>query len=351
MAEQAVQAEVQQTPTPVVIVPQQELSAEDRMWAAANPSPERPRAPDGKFLPQNPQAQVAPESAEQPAQEAQTEQQTAEQPPAESEHIAWDEVKDVKVKIPMKVDGKEWEEEVTLEQLRSERMRQTDYTRKTQELAEHRRQIEQQVQQAAMQQRTQYVQALQAQQRALMETVAPELQGMTQERWTQLANDDPAAFVRLQNRVQQVNQAFGNIQQRIDMAQRQQAEQEQQITANAIQEAKQKIAESIPDWNDDLYQAVMKRGVETYGFSQQEMTSAYDDRFIRLMADAHKYRQMMEQKPAIEKKVQAVPPVLRPGNKPQQGNRGAELLKQAREQARSSKTLDSAADLFKAMGF
>lgn len=130
MAE-AVQEQQQTHPQqPVQQQPAAELDMSDEaiIGRALDASPLPQRDPQtGRFLPQQQAQQQA--NAEQQApvtEEVKPEAAVAEAEPdkqaAADEPVKWDEVKDVKIKVPMKDGEKEWEEEVTLEQLRAERM-------------------------------------------------------------------------------------------------------------------------------------------------------------------------------------------------------------------------------------
>src|SRR5688500_11072402 len=80
---------------------------------------EKPRDPaTGRFLSEKPEAPAeekpaAENTEEKPAEEAKPDEAAEEQP-------KWDDLKNVKLKIPMKQGDKEWEEELSLEQLREE---------------------------------------------------------------------------------------------------------------------------------------------------------------------------------------------------------------------------------------
>lgn len=345
--QQPSQPEQQQQPVDVKSLP-----IEERLMRVMEPrQAERPRTEQGRFAPQNPQVQPEPQ-AEQQTQEQPSgnEQQTAETQPDESDVVNWDEVREVKVKVPLKRGEQTWDEELSLDQLREGYLRTKDYIAKTQEVSAQQKAYEANVQQAVARERQTYIQTLQTLQRTVVDSIDPELRGMTQEKWTQLANDDPAAYVRLQNRAQQVQSTLGSIGAQIQQQQRMQEAQEKHLEYQAIEEAKRKVAE-IPDWNENLYQAVLKRGVETYGFTPDEMTRAYDDRFIRMMVDLEKYHKMQEQKPAVEKRMQSVPQVLKPGNVKPKQNAAVEKLRQARERLKTSGTTETVADVFKNMGF
>lgn len=308
---------------------------------------DRPRDEHGRFVAQQQAQEQA--NANQPAQTQTAAEQSAEPEkeaeaaPGEQETVKWDEVKDVKIKVPMKADGKEWEEEVTLEQLRSERMMQADYTRKTQEIAERERLAQTHAQQAVEKERGQYLEALGALKKTIQQAAAPEFGNVD---WNKLAAENPAEYVRLSNRAREFNEAMQRVAFEEEKVQKQQAEERDKRLAQAVSESQVKLREAIPTWNDDLYQSLLKRGVDTYGFKPDEMGQVWDHRIMRVLHDAHQWRAMQDGKPLAEKKVVTVPNVLKPGNaKPKVDPKAQELQQNRARLAANGNDMDAAAAL------
>jgi hypothetical protein len=327
------------------IEPQVPLDMSDEaVIGRAMDTPMPPRDAQGRFVGQQQaeaQAQATPPATETPPEQQteQTTEQKAETP--EQEVVKWDEVKDVKIKVPMKVGDKEWEDEVTLEQLRSERMMQSDYTRKTQEVAERERQADAKAQQAVEKERGQYLEALQALQKAVQQAATPELANVD---WNKLAAENPAEYVRLSNRAREVNEAMQRIRFEEEKVQTQQSKDQKARLDQAVSESQVKLKEAIPQWNDDLYQSLLKRSYDTYGFKPDEMSNIWDHRIMRVLHDAHQWRAMQEGKPLAEKKVVNVPNVLRPGNaKPKVDPKTQELTKARAALAANGNDMDAAA--------
>lgn len=343
-------AEVAQQPVeqPQVQPQQAELDMSDEaIMGRAMGTPLPPRDEQGRFLPQQQaeaQANATP-AAETPPAEAKP---AAETPPAdatqpEQEVVKWDEVKDVKIKVPMKDGDKEWEEEVSLEQLRAERMMQADYTRKTQEVAERERQADAKAQQAVEKERSQYLEALGALHAAVQQAATPELANVD---WNKLAAENPAEYVRLSNRAREVNEAMQRIRFEEEKVQSQQSKERQARLDQAVAESQKKLKEAIPTWNDDLYQSLLKRGVDTYGFKYDEMGEVWDHRIMRVLHDAHQWQAMQQGKPLAEKKVVTVPNVLRPGNaKPKVDQKVQELQQTRTRLTANPNDIDAAAAL------
>jgi hypothetical protein len=308
---------------------------------AANTPPRDPTT--GRFLPQQQAQAQANAETEKPAEQTE-EAQPAETATDESEEaVKWDEVKDVKIKVPMKDGEKVWEEEVTLEQLRAERMMQSDYTKKTQEIAQRERQAQEATQQAVDKERTQYLEALGALRKSVQQAAMPEFGNVD---WNKLAAENPGEYVRLSNRAREFNEAMQRVAFEEEKVQAQQSKERQSRLDQAVAESRVKLKEEIPTWNDDLYQSLLKRGVDTYGFKPDEMSQVWDHRIMRVLHDAHQWQAMQQGKPLAEKKVVTVPNVLRPGNaKPKVDPKTQELTKTRERLAANGNDMDAAAAL------
>ena len=174
------------------------------------------------------------------------------------------------------VDGSEIE--VTQDELINGYSRQQDYTRKTQELANQRKTIEQQAQE--LQQRD----AIYAQ---LLPKMEAQLKGelVNEPDWDSLYNDDPIAFVR-------EKQLWDEKKEKLKAAEAENARlaeesyaQQQQLIAQQVQEGQQKILEIIPEWkNAEVAQqeklAIRDYGINVLGYLPQEMDAIYDYRAL-----------------------------------------------------------------------
>ena len=174
------------------------------------------------------------------------------------------------------VDGSEIE--VTQDELINGYSRQQDYTRKTQELANQRKTIEQQAQELAQRD------AIYAQ---LLPKMEAQLQGelVNEPDWDSLYNDDPIAFVR-------EKQLWDEKKEKLKAAEAENARlaqesyaQQQQLIAQQVQEGQQKILEIIPEWkNAEVAQkeklAIRDYGINVLGYAPQEMDAIYDYRAL-----------------------------------------------------------------------
>lgn len=169
-------------------------------------------------------------------------------------------------------------------------MRQDDYTRKTQEVAEQRRALEQA--QMAFQQHAQIQQQnLQAYSHlAAMDSQLEQYQNVD---WQALSNEDPVqaqqAFFQYNQLKDARNQAAEGIRQREQYA----LHQQQENLARLSEQGKETLQREIPNWSSELAGKLSKSGIEHYGFTDAEMSSVLDPRMVKVLHDAFQYRQMM----------------------------------------------------------
>lgn len=211
-------------------------------------------------------------------------------------------------KITVKIkaeDGTEELVEFTPEELPNAVMRQKDYSRKTQALAERESQAVQFLAQKHEEVRSQYLQ-----QAELTRAAIVNMAGIKSEaEMAQLANSDPAAWVAEQQRQQQIGKYLQTLDQQIQ-GERQAAEQQarQRSEAEKAQQY-QKTWEVLEQQKIDkpklaeIYSKVNK----TYGFTDAELGNVYDHRIVLMMKDAAAYRELQAKKPEVTKKAESAP--------------------------------------------
>ena len=174
------------------------------------------------------------------------------------------------------VDGEEIE--VTQDELINGYSRQQDYTRKTQELANQRKTIEQQAQELAQRD------AIYAQ---LLPKMEAQLKGelVNEPDWDSLYNDDPIAFVREKQLWDEKKEKLKAAEAENARLQQESYAQQQQLIAQQVQEGQQKILEIIPEWkNAEVAQkeklAIRDYGINVLGYLPQQMDAIYDYRAL-----------------------------------------------------------------------
>lgn len=246
-------------------------------------------------------------------------------------------------------DGKDVEQELPVDEVRSGYMRHADYTRKTQALAKERAVIPQKIAESeriVTETRAQFGQALQNLQAFVVHAAAPELQGVN---WNQLSQENPTEYVRLKQRAEQVNATLAQIQNHQRQVASQAEAQQKKALAEAAQTARETLNREIPGgWNDDLYVKIQKGAVSHYGYTPEEFGMIVDARTMIMANDALKYRELISGKPIAQQKVAQAPLAVRPGAAPSATDKRQSQVERAREAARKSGSVDDAMALMQA---
>lgn len=250
--------------------------------------------------------------------------------------------------VKVKVDGEELE--VTLAELRNGYSRTADYTRKATALANERKTLQAEVE-SIRNERAQYEQLLPALQQQLMQSAAAEPD------WDNLYEEDPIEAARLERhwrktqeeRTQKL-QAIQAEQQRL--AQERAAEQQRAMAA-FIEAERAKLPEVIPEWKnqDTLVREVndMRQWALSHGLTDQDIASLQQAAHIAILRKAMLYdkgtKTVAEAKAPATKKVARI---VKPGSTGTQVTTGQTEVKRASQRlARSGRIADAAALLDK----
>jgi hypothetical protein len=256
---------------------------------------------------QDPADQLLDALDEAPQDEEQAEEgQQPEEVEAEEEKPAVSQKFRVKVKNDT---GEDEERDLSLEELAAGYMQSADYTRKTQALAAEAKQREEQVFQAVQHTTQQAQQQLAALQNLVLTAAAPELQNVN---WQQLAMEDPARYVQLQAKSQQLSQVLGAIQEQNQQLEQQRQATEQQQREQAIKHSLDYLSREIPGFNLEKERQSLFETGRKYGFKDAELSNVIDGRMLHVLRDAQQWRQLQTQKPKAMQKVAEAPKVLKP---------------------------------------
>ena len=193
------------------------------------------------------------------------------------------------------------------------RLRQEDYTRKTQALAEERKTLE--AQRAEVdQQRQSYSERLDMLEGLIKQSIGPEPD------WDSLYKEDPVEYAAQRARWQQEQEKLHAVRAEKERTRQEQSEQQKKAFAKHIEQEQQRLLERIPEWSDPAtrtkeQKAIAAYGQEVLGFSAEELAGASDSRAISAIRKAMLYDQLMAKKPKADKKSEGKPPVVKPGTK------------------------------------
>jgi len=175
------------------------------------------------------------------------------------------------------------------QELKAALLRQADYTKKTQEVAEQRRAFEQQ--QAETEQVLKFRQE-NLQGFAQLAAIDSQLQQYSQVDWQQYSQEDAQAAQQAFFQYNQLKEARGNLAGQLHHKESEALHRQREELAKRVEEGRAALTREIKDWTPQKAQELSKHG-ETYGFTAQEMSSVADPRMVRVLHDAYLYRQML----------------------------------------------------------
>ena len=207
----------------------------------------------------------------------------------------------------VKVDGKEVS--VTLDELQKGYSRTQDYTRKTQQIAEVRKQVEQETH-AVRAEREQYAQLLGALQ-AQLQSSEPQID------LDRLYHEDPIEWVRQKEVMRERQEKLGAIQsEQQRLAQVSQYEQQRAMEAQLASQQEALLA-ALPDWKDPkkakAEKALVIESAKAAGFTDEDLKSVYDHRLVLLLRKAALFDQMVSKRQGIKPVVNNGPRTAKPG--------------------------------------
>jgi hypothetical protein len=251
--------------------------------------------------------------------------------------------------IRLKVNGEEIEK--PLDEVVALAQQGLDYTKKTQEVAEQRKELESL--QAQFNETTKQYQEQQQLNNLLIEDVAKvtaldqQLAQYQNVDWQQLSDSD---FVEAQKLFFQYNQLQKERTEAVSQfeAKRQNALTiQQQMIAQQVAKGKEILAKEIPNWSPETTQAIISVGKE-YGFTDNEMNGIIDPRHVRVLHDAMQWRKLKSKNSVTKKKVASAKPVVRPGSKDPK-KAVSSSTKKMREQLRRTGSSELASKLIENM--
>lgn len=204
----------------------------------------------------------------------------------------------------LEIDGKKYQ---VPPDLKPYILRQQDYTRKTQEVAEHKRAVDAQAQQVN-QMAQQYMQGLQITQHVLQQMLPPP---PPQQMW----DEDPIEAMRQERAHQAAAQRIHAVRAEQNRAAQALQQRDDEALARAKNETRETLRKEIPGWHDEKKMRAELDELSSYllenGFSQEELQFATDPRAIKLSRKARLYDQIIAQKktatPIAPKVAQAAP--------------------------------------------
>lgn len=250
-----------------------------------------------------------------------------------------EEIQETSPSYTVKVDGEEFE--VDLDELRNGYQRQSDYTKKSQSVAEMRKAYEANLQ-SVQQERDQYQQVL-----ANMENYQNlELKKYQELDWSSLKEDDPVEYmekrIEFQDAKDKVNQVK---QEQIAVQQKTQQEVYQNIQ-HKVQEEAELLATALPEYSDPSsnLKTELRDFAMNMGFSEQDVNGITDHKVVLVL---HKAMLQDKANSSTSSKVKKGPAkVIKAGVPVTKKQRVARDVQAKRDRLRKTGNVNDAANAF-----
>ena len=320
---------------------------------------------DSTEKPEEEEAKPSEEVAEDVPEESVEAEETDEAEEAEEEDIADDtdeteepeeeEAEDEEVEetalYTVRVNGEDVE--VTEDELVRGYSRQADYTKKTQELAEYRKQLDGGAQylqnevaqtQAA---RQEYVNAM-SQAIESNYSIAKQFENTD---WERLKMEDREEYLTKRDEYREVQDKIRGLQSKQQVAYEQQNREMQSQHQQLLQEEHAKMVQILPEWGEPETQRAIAKSVGEFalsrGYTQEELNQLVDHRSILVLMEAKAFADMQgKQLKARAKKVKNKPNVVRSSAKKEKSDTNKVARTNKMKRLQQTGRVDDAASLF-----
>jgi hypothetical protein len=287
------------------------------------------------------------ESESEESQETDDDSQD-EEPETEEDDEPEDSENEQPKSLKLKVNGEELDKPI--DEVIALAQQGLDYTKKTQEVAEQRKALEEYAQTVKVQEEV-FMQQVQLQQAligdvAQLTAVDKQLAAFNDVNWQELSDNDFVEAQKLFFTYNQLQQQRGQLATELEAKAQQIQQQQAAKMQEKIAQGKEILAKEIPNWSRETTQELMTFGKE-YGFSDDELGTIIDPRHVKVLHDAMQWRKL--QKNSVAKnKVSQAKPVVKPGAKDTK-QEATSANRQIREQLRKTGKADYAQKLIENM--
>lgn len=231
---------------------------------------------------------------------------------------------DVITEGTIEVDG----EKLSVDEIKLGYMRQADYTKKTQAVAEQRK--------AAEEQTANYESTLSA----LLTASGADLSRFDNVDWEQAAVQNPDQYKQAKAMYEQTKQTHDFIRAQADEHQQRSKAQQQAAMKENAKESLTVLKSTIPNWNNDLYYSIGEYATGSLGVTTEEFNEVHDHRMITAL---YKAMQFDRAKTETQKKVKATPKKTLSGKKAEPKDLGKkDNYRKARDRLKKSGSMEDA---------
>jgi len=306
--------------------------------------------PEGE-TPETEEAEPAEEEESQPVEEDESLEEESEEFEEDSEETdnRAEEGEDL---YAVTINGEE--HTIPLDELLKGYSRHSDYTRKTQELSEQRRGMEQYHNQwnAEIQQiqaeRQQYVNALQN----VVEDSMGALDQFGTVDWESLKNENPLEYITKRDEFRETQERVRQVQFQQQQTHQAYQQEAQRNHKRVLQEEHGKLVDVLPEWKEAESRQKLGSEIKAYaisqGYSPEEIKSLVDHRSLLVLNKAMKFDKASSPD-VVQKKVKNKPRVIRAGSPRTKADAGKQKRTTKMKRLRSSGHVDDAASILEDM--
>ena len=284
------------------------------------------------------QQQMESDTAEEVQEEVQTESETTEAEfteQEEQEEVTEQESSNDKY-YPIKLDGENME--ITLDEALQGYQRQSDYTKKTQALADDRKQVEAE-KEALLRQRDHYKQTVD-------KLVSEQQTQSTQEPdWDELYEADPLQWMKQKEEFRANKEKSIELQQEQFRLQQEQKQEQQAQMQQFMTQQHDVLLDAIPEWKDPQVMAREKSEIKQYaqsiGYSVEEIGQVYDSRAVLALRTGMKASGLSGKGAAKLRPIKEAIRSVTPGSAAQQPRQYTSVSKAKMKLAKTGKMSDA----------
>ena len=189
-------------------------------------------------------------------------------------------------------------QKVNLNELMKGYSRESDYTKKTMDLSNQRKDVESM--QNNLKKEFEAVKSSRSQYALQLEELSKNLKQEENIDWENLYQTDPAEYVKLKADSDRRKETLGLAQQEQMRIQQEQRSEQEQVYNNYIANERKILAEKLPVYADKNKSAEFTKRLSGFakesGYSDQEISMMVDHRAVLLLADAYRYNQLKKTK-------------------------------------------------------
>ena len=230
--------------------------------------------------------------------------------------------------------------------------RQQDYTQKTQQLAEYKRQMDaaaqgmQQEIAQTQQMRSQYVEAL----ATAIDTNYSHLQQFANVDWDRLKTEDREEYLTKRDDYRQAQEQIDQLKLKANEAHHQQQQEMSVQHQQMLQSEHSKMVSILPEWGEPDKQRAIAKTVSEFalskGYTQEELAQLVDHRSILVLMQAKAYEDMTKKQHEVRaKKVKNKPRVVKTKAKRSKSDNSVGKRREKMKRLQSTGHVDDAASL------